>query len=180
MLKKLLTLTTILLLASCTGKAKRMAESQTEVIVEDKSEEQNNYQSVTDEQQAEEMDEQAQAEIDKQIQEEVEEVEVKDRVLFDYDSAKLTDEAKAILDIQTAWLKSDISINFTIEGHCDERGTREYNIALGEKRALAAKSYLTANGIDASRIKTISYGKERPAFFGKAIGKNRRAVVVIN
>lgn len=78
---------------------------------------------------------------------------------------------------------SDTNIKVTIEGHTDERGTREYNLALGEKRANAVKNYLVENGIDVSRLKTVSFGKERSAFFGateEIFGKNRRAVTVIN
>jgi peptidoglycan-associated lipoprotein len=84
---------------------------------------------------------------------------------------------------QAKWLKEHPAISMVIEGHCDERGTREYNIALGDKRANSAKSYLTSNGVDSARIKTISYGKERPAFFGTnedVLAKNRRAVTVVN
>ena len=177
MLKKLITIATILLLASCSSKVKNNEEVQSsaDVKIEDKSADQNTYQSIADEQAA--------ASLDQQTQAQIQEVEVQDRVLFGYDSADLSDESKKVLDTQSAWLKSDASIRVTIEGHCDERGTREYNIALGEKRANAAKSYLIANGVDASRIKTISYGKERPAFFGSnedVLAKNRRAVTVVN
>ena len=132
------------------------------------------YQTV-DEQQAETMDQETQAAI--------EEVEVQDRIFFAYDSSELSPEAKVILDTQVSWLKSDPQITVTVEGHCDERGTREYNIALGEKRADSVKQYLTSAGIDSSRVKTISYGKERPAFFGSSpeiMAKNRRSVTVIN
>ncbi len=176
MIKKLLTFATILLLASCSSKSKKTEEIEVpEVKIEDKSTDQNNYQALADEQQAESLNQQA--------QEKIQEVEVQDRVLFGYDSSDLNDEAKKILDTQVAWLKSDEKIKITIEGHCDERGTREYNIALGEKRANAAKNYLTSNGVDAARIKTISFGKERPAFFGNnedILAKNRRAVTVVN
>lgn len=114
-------------------------------------------------------------------QEEIEEVEVPDRVLFGYDKSDIDAKAKKVLDIQSEWLKSDTTIKITIEGHCDERGTREYNIALGERRALSAKNYLVSKGIDEKRIKTISYGKERPAFIGsneESWAKNRRAVTI--
>ncbi len=176
MLKKLLTLAAIFCLISCGSKVKKndTAES-TEVKIEDKSTEQNNYQAIPNAETAEALDKQTQAQI--------QEVEVQDRVLFGYDSSDLTDEAKKILDTQAAWLKSDATIKINIEGHCDERGTREYNIALGEKRANAAKSYLVANGVESSRIKVVSYGKERPAFFGtseETLAKNRRAVTVVN
>lgn len=122
-------------------------------------------------------------EINEQVQEEIEQVEVPDRVLFGLNQHSLSSEAKEKLNIQIEWLKSDDTINVIIEGHADERGTREYNIALGERRANSAKDYLVNNGgIDANRVKTISYGKERPAFIGageEIWGKNRRAVTVI-
>lgn len=120
-------------------------------------------------------------ELDKKTQEEIEEVEVKDRVFFADNAYQVSDEARKILDTQAEWLKSDNKIKITIEGHCDERGTREYNIALGERRANSVKKYLMSLGINANRIKTVSYGKERPAFFGndnETMGKNRRAVTV--
>jgi peptidoglycan-associated lipoprotein len=176
MLKKILTFATILLVISCSSKSKKNEETQSsEVEIEDKSTEQNSYQAISDEEQAQGLDKQTQAKI--------EEVEVQDRVLFGYDSSDLSDEAKKILDTQSAWLNSDPSIKITIEGHCDERGTREYNIALGEKRAIAAKNHLVLNKVDESRIKVISYGKEKPAFFGnneESLAKNRRSVTVVN
>lgn len=107
---------------------------------------------------------------------------VGDRVFFDFDKSNLSAEAKATLDKQTAWLKQYPSWSITIEGHCDERGTREYNLALGERRANAVKQYLAAEGIAASRLKTISYGKERPAVLGSneaAWAQNRRGVTVL-
>ncbi len=106
---------------------------------------------------------------------------VGDRVLFDLDSSQLTAEAQQTLNAQAAWLKQHSNLSITIEGHCDERGTREYNIALGERRATAAKKYLVGLGIPSSRISTISYGKERPAVVGSdesAWSQNRRAVSV--
>lgn len=177
MLKTLIAFATILLISSCGSKERPINNdnNKNQTAIEDKSKEQNNYQSVSDEDEAVAMDE--------QTQKEIEEIEVQDRVFFGFDSATLSSEAQEILNVQAQWLKSDTSINITIEGHCDQRGTREYNIALGEKRALSAKEYLVANGIDSSRIKTISYGKERPAFLEaseSAWSKNRRAVVVIN
>lgn len=108
-------------------------------------------------------------------------IEVQDRVFYGYDSAILSNEAKTTLDTQINWLKNNPNVNITIEGHCDERGTREYNIALGERRAFSAKNYLVKNGVDSARINTVSYGKERPAFLGNSReihAKNRRAVVV--
>lgn len=106
---------------------------------------------------------------------------VSDRVLFDLDSSQLTAEAQQILEVQAAWLKQNSSLNITVEGHCDERGTREYNIALGERRATAAKKFLTGLGVASNRISTISYGKERPAMVGSdesSWSQNRRAVSV--
>jgi len=109
-------------------------------------------------------------------------VNVGDRVFFDFDKSDLTAEARATLDRQSAWLKKYPSVAITMEGHCDERGTREYNLALGERRATSAKNYLVASGVDASRVKTVSYGKERPAVLGSneaAWAQNRRSVSVI-
>ena len=81
---------------------------------------------------------------------------------FDYDKADLRDDARTALSTDAEWLKKYRSIQFLIEGHCDERGTSEYNLALGDRRANAAKEYLVSLGVDASRVKTVSYGKERP------------------
>ena len=108
---------------------------------------------------------------------------VGDRVFYDLDSSTLDSEAQATLDRQAQWLKQYSSVNVTIEGHCDERGTREYNLALGERRATAAKKYLVGAGVTANRISTISYGKERPAVVGSddaSWGQNRRAVTVLS
>ena len=103
-------------------------------------------------------------------------------MFFDYDSSALSAEAKATLSAQAAFLAGNPAVTITVEGHCDERGTREYNLALGERRATAARDYLVAQGVNAARIKTISYGKERPSFIGSnpyAYSKNRRVVSVI-
>ena len=110
-------------------------------------------------------------------------VNVGDRVFFGYDRYDLTPEAQHTLGLQAEWLKHYMSVNITIEGHCDERGTREYNLALGERRANAVKNYLVALGIAASRVNTISYGKERPAVLGSddaAWAQNRRGVAIVN
>lgn len=107
---------------------------------------------------------------------------VGDRVFFALDSSTLSSEAQSTLEKQAAWLKQYPNVNVTVEGHCDERGTREYNLALGERRAAATKKYLVGVGITANRITTISYGKERPAVIGSdesAWGQNRRAVTVL-
>jgi peptidoglycan-associated lipoprotein len=106
-----------------------------------------------------------------------------DRVFFAFDRSDITPEAREILERQADWLRRYPNVTVTIEGHCDERGTREYNLALGERRAQAAKNVLVALGIPASRISTISYGKERPAVVGsteEAYAQNRRAVTVVN
>jgi peptidoglycan-associated lipoprotein len=105
-----------------------------------------------------------------------------DRVLFALDSFSLTQEARATLDAQAQWLNSNPQVRVTIEGHADERGTREYNIALGERRANAARVYLESRGVSAGRLQTVSYGKERPEAFGEDEGshaRNRRAVTVV-
>jgi peptidoglycan-associated lipoprotein len=107
---------------------------------------------------------------------------VGDRVFFGFDRYDLTAEAQAQLQKQATWLKTYPQYRFVIEGHCDERGTREYNLALGERRATAVKNYLVALGIDVGRMQTISYGKERPAVLGSdeaAWAQNRRAVIVL-
>ena len=104
-----------------------------------------------------------------------------DRVFFDTDRYDIDDADRATLDSQSAWLKRYPNVRVTIEGHADERGTRDYNLALGDRRANAAKNYLAGLGIDASRITTISYGKERPEALGSdesAWAQNRRAVTV--
>ena len=104
-------------------------------------------------------------------------------VYFSYDSAALDGNSKGSLFRQAAFLNANPTLTVTIEGHCDERGTREYNLALGERRAAAARDYLLAQGVDPARIKVISYGKERPAMAGsneESWAKNRRAATVLN
>ena len=115
-------------------------------------------------------------------QEIIEEVKVPDRIYFGFDRYDLNSKSKKALDLQSEWLKQDDSIKVIIEGHCDERGTREYNLALGQKRANAAKEYLVNKGVSKRRIKTVSFGKERPEYLGStesAWGKNRRSVTVV-
>ena len=109
-------------------------------------------------------------------------VNVGDRIFFESDSSELTSTAQATLDKQARWLQQYSNYSIQIEGHADERGTREYNFALGARRAEAAKSYLAARGIPASRLRTISYGKERPVAVCNDIScwsQNRRAVTVL-
>ena len=105
-----------------------------------------------------------------------------DTVNFGLDQSEVDDTARAILDSQAAWLTKYPNVRITLEGHADERGTREYNLALGDKRANAAKNYLAARGISPTRITTISYGKERPVALGSdeaSWAQNRRAVTVV-
>jgi peptidoglycan-associated lipoprotein len=109
-------------------------------------------------------------------------VNIGDRVFFESDSSELTSTAQATLDKQARWLQQYARFNFTVEGHADERGTREYNFALGARRAEAAKNYLVARGIPGARIHTVSYGKERPVAVCNDIScwsQNRRAVTVL-
>jgi peptidoglycan-associated lipoprotein len=104
-----------------------------------------------------------------------------DTVYFDTDRYNIDSQDAAALAQQAQWLSRYPNKRATIEGHCDERGTRDYNLALGERRANAAKNYLVSQGVDASRINTVSYGKERPLALGSdeaAYAKNRRAVTV--
>ncbi|HEY8259905.1 MAG TPA: peptidoglycan-associated lipoprotein Pal [Methylosinus sp.] len=110
-------------------------------------------------------------------------VNVGDRVFFETDSSELTPTAQATLDKQADWLQRYGRYSFTVEGHADERGTREYNFALGARRAEVAKNYLVSRGLSAARIRTISYGKERPVAVCDDIScwsQNRRAVTVLS
>ncbi|MDE1570886.1 peptidoglycan-associated lipoprotein Pal [Aquabacter sediminis] len=110
-------------------------------------------------------------------------VAVGDRVFFDTDQTDLSPQAQSTLDRQAQWLQQYNRYTFTIEGHADERGTREYNIALGAKRAQSVRDYLVSKGIDGARMRTISYGKERPVAVCNDIScwsQNRRAVTVLN
>ena len=105
-----------------------------------------------------------------------------DTVHFAVDQYDIDAESRAILDAQAAWLARYPNVRVTIEGHCDERGTREYNLALGERRANAAKNYLAERGVSAGRMSVISYGKERPIALGSddaSYAQNRRAVTVV-
>ena len=105
-----------------------------------------------------------------------------DRIFFGFDQFNVDAEDMATLQSQAQWLQRYPAARVTLEGHADERGTRDYNIALGERRANAAKNYLASLGVDHSRIEVISYGKERPAAVGSdegAYAQNRRAVTVV-
>lgn len=105
-----------------------------------------------------------------------------DRIFFDLDSYSIDAEDRATLDAQALWLMQNPNVRVTIEGHADERGTREYNVALGDRRANAARDYLQSRGVDSGRMTTISWGKERPAAEGSneyAWSQNRRAVTVV-
>ena len=105
-----------------------------------------------------------------------------DTVYFGTDEYSLDEQSKATLAAQARWLQANPSVRGSIEGHADERGTREYNLALGERRANAAKDFLIANGVPAGRLTTISWGKERPVALGsneEAWAQNRRAVTVV-
>jgi len=107
---------------------------------------------------------------------------VGDRVFFDTDSTELNSAGQATLDKQAAWLNQYQRYTFTLEGHADERGTREYNFALGARRAETVKTYLIAKGVAPTRMKTISYGKERPVAVCNDIScwsQNRRVVTVL-
>lgn len=180
MIKNLLILFALVSLSACHVKSKvestkKEEVAPVEVATTPAPAPEQNFQAVENQQQADALNQAEKAKED--------EVEVQDRVFFAYDSSEISDEAKKILDVQALWLKSDTAIKITVEGHCDEKGTREYNIALGDRRANATKNYLVkTGGIDASRIKTISYGKERLAYFGTdetTLAKNRRTVTVV-
>jgi peptidoglycan-associated lipoprotein len=109
--------------------------------------------------------------------------QIGDRIFFSFNKSDISPESKEILTRQAKFAGDHPELTFTVEGHCDERGTREYNLALGERRATADKKALAALGVSANRLQTISYGKERPAVVGsteEAYAQNRRAVLVIN
>ena len=109
-------------------------------------------------------------------------VNVGDTVHFDYDRYEVTAEAQSTLARQAAWLQKYPAVRVTVEGHCDERGTREYNLALGARRANAVKSYLVSQGVSGARVGTISYGKERPICTESTEdcwAQNRRGVTVV-
>jgi peptidoglycan-associated lipoprotein len=104
------------------------------------------------------------------------------KVFFAFNASDIDSEAKKMLDLQVSWLKNNPEIKVVIEGYCDARGGEKYNLALGEKRALAVKKYLVDNGIDAKRLKTVSYGKDRPLISEsneEAWAKNRRSVTIV-
>lgn len=110
-------------------------------------------------------------------------VNIGDRVFFGYDSSVIEPEGQSTLQRQAEWLKQYPNTTITVEGHCDERGTREYNLALGERRAASARNYLISLGVPSNRISTISYGKERPNQLGSDEASwrlNRRGVTVVN
>ena len=110
-------------------------------------------------------------------------VNVGDIVFFEFDSSELTVDAQATLDAQAAWLMQYPDTNITVEGHADERGTREYNLALGDKRAFSVYSYLAQAGVDTNRMEYVSWGKERPEVIGSdetAYSQNRRGVTLVS
>ena len=109
--------------------------------------------------------------------------EIGDRVYFETDKHNISSSSAFTLESQANWLKSTPGFQLLIEGHCDERGTREYNLALGERRGNAVKEFLESLGVDPGRLTVISYGKERPAAEGstsEAWSENRRAVLVVS
>jgi peptidoglycan-associated lipoprotein len=106
-----------------------------------------------------------------------------DRIYYDSDRSDLRADARRTVEAWAGWLRQNPGVSATIEGHADERGTREYNLALGERRAAAARNFLVSQGIEARRLTTVSYGKERPQVLGsneQAWGQNRRAVLLVN
>jgi len=107
---------------------------------------------------------------------------VGDRVLFDTDRSSVREDQRPILQRQASWMQTNASVTVQVEGHADERGTREYNLALGQRRANSARDLLVAGGVAGARVSTISYGKDRPAALGSDDGawaQNRRAVTVV-
>jgi peptidoglycan-associated lipoprotein len=110
-------------------------------------------------------------------------VEVGDRVFFDYDQYNIRADQRGTVEALAAWLDANPPVTMTVEGHADERGTREYNLALAERRANSVRDYLVALGINPARLSTVSFGEERPAVLGStesAWAQNRRGVFVVN
>ena len=105
-----------------------------------------------------------------------------DRVLYETDSSQLTDQARATLDRQAAWLQTYPRVTVLVAGNCDERGTSEYNLALGQRRAIVARDYLVARGVASARLRSISYGKDRPTALGsdpQSLAQNRNAITSV-
>ena len=119
--------------------------------------------------------------VNEEIKKEEELIEVQDKIFFDFNSSSLSEEAKKIANLQHQWLEENPDIKITIEGHCDERGTREYNMSLGAKRAEALNNYFVAKGINKNRISVISFGEEKPYLSGagEEIWQQNRRVVII-
>ena len=179
-MKKVLILVLIFFVIGCAKKYARMPEESTRMEKEVKAEEVQKEKIKETEIVKEEI-------LTSEKPKEVVLTEVKESIfefkdaLFDYDKYDIRPDARAALDSIAAWLNKNRNINVLIEGHCDERGTNEYNLALGEKRANAAKEYLLARGITAKRINTISYGEEKPLCTEQnedCYQKNRRAYFV--
>jgi len=146
MYKNIFFLILSLSLFSCQSNLKKEDENKAQndnKIIENQP--QQPYETISSEEHAQSLNQKTEAEN--------QEVEVEDRVLFSSNSSSVEEDAKKILDVQAQWLKSDESINVTVEGHCDERGTREYNIALGEKRAFTVKKYLKQLGVSNQELK---------------------------
>jgi len=173
----LLILISSIILTSCQSFNKNSSEfdedefsDETDLDLEESEEE--SFEVIEEEEQIEELNE--------KILEEDETVEVPDKIYFDFNSRSLSENAKKSAQLQYLWLENNPDIQITIEGHCDDRGTKEYNISLGAKRANSLKQYFINRGINPSRIKTISYGEEKPYLIGtgdEIWKKNRRAVI---
>ena len=176
----LLILLFVIFLSSCTEQGKKIPVSGAKVFSSSESIKQDDALNETDKITIED-----QQELNKEKRNALSQklFQVGDRVFFDYDESKFKDEGVETLKRQAKFLISNKDITITIEGHCDERGTREYNLALGERRAYSAKNFLVSLGVEADRISVISYGKEKPQVNGKdeqSWAQSRTAITVIN
>ena len=180
-LKKILILILVIVFVSCADNNKKIPISGADVTSESNTEDNSN--SNVDESQisvSDNIDSQNKTKVDI-LTEEL--VEVGDRVFFDYDESRFKNEGVETLKRQARFLLNNKELTVRIEGHCDQRGTREYNLALGERRAYSVKNFLVSLGIEESRISVISYGKERPQSLNNdedAWAQNRTAITIIN
>mgnify|MGYP001172270082 FL=1 len=179
--KKILILILVIVFVSCAANNKKIPISGADVTSENNTEDNSN--SNVDESQisvSDNIESQKKTKVDI-LTEEL--VEVGDRVFFDYDESRFKNEGVETLKRQARFLLNNKELTVRIEGHCDQRGTREYNLALGERRAYSVKNFLVSLGIEESRISVISYGKERPQSLNNdedAWAQNRTAITIIN
>ncbi|PPR26962.1 MAG: Outer membrane lipoprotein Omp16 [Alphaproteobacteria bacterium MarineAlpha9_Bin4] len=182
LIKKYLYLILVIVLASCTENTKNIPITGADVTSDNNSEDT----TIKNQDDSSEIKVSDNASENKKSMEEIlieELIEVGDRVFFDYDESRFKNEGVETLKRQARFLLNNKDLTVRIEGHCDQRGTREYNLALGERRAFSVKSFLVSLGVEESRISVISYGKEKPQSLNEneaSWAQNRTAITVIN